>query len=160
MKAPQAPPWQSGRRSLKGLALILIFVAVIFANFTFTQLNKASSFDNWTTTEATVVDCLNERKGIFYTGIGSDCQMVTCQFTTGGQIQRKYFRSPGWKYHKGQTVEMRFDPLQPQHSTVNPGATGAITLWGSAAFAVFFIAGIALLIHAFKKPEAAPKSLS
>src|SRR5208283_3254692 len=104
MEAPPATLTRTGSRSLVALALILMFVAAIFANSTFGELKRASSFETWSRAQATVVDCINEREGVFSSAVGRDRQMVTCQFSTAGRIVRSHFRSEGWKYPKGQTI--------------------------------------------------------
>jgi hypothetical protein len=131
-----------------------MFVAAIFASSTFSELKKASSYETWVKTTATIVECSNERQGVFPAAIGHDTQTVTCQFTSAGRVMRKFFHSQGWKYHKGQTIAMRFDPFAPEHSMVDPSTTGPVALWGAIAFAVFFIAGTGLLIYALKRLRA------
>jgi hypothetical protein len=149
--APPASLPNNSRKTLIGLALILIFIGAIFANVTFGELKKASNFETWAEAQATVVECSDERQGVFPLDTGRDYQKVTCQFSSAGRIVRSHFRSDGWKYHKGQTIEMRFDPFNTQHTMVNPSASAPAVLWYSVGFALCFIGGTGLLIYALKR---------
>jgi hypothetical protein len=148
--SPAGRSFRTGGNSLIALAFVLMFVGIIFANSTFNSLKAAASYETWATAKATVVDCINERAGVFGSGVPHDYQRVTSQFATAGRIVRSHFRSDDWKYHTGETIEMRFDPFEPSHCMVNPRGTGRASLWSAIAFAVFFVSGFSLLICALK----------
>ena len=150
-----APALNSKRRILVGLALILISTSAILANSTFRTLKSAAGYETWSKAQAAVVECLDQRGGVFPTGTATDFQMVTCQFSTAGRIVRKTFRNPGWKYHKGNQIEMRFDPFNPSNCMVSPSVTAQDTVWTAIGFALCFISGCALFIYALKQARAA-----
>jgi len=135
------------------VALILILTGAFFANFTFAQLKKASSFDNWPAVEATVIDSVSEKTSAVQSMMGQDYQKVTCQFSAKGLVVHSFFRTAGRKYHNGEKVQLRFDPLAPQHSVLNPGSNGAISLSSSLGFAFFTISGASLLVFALKQKK-------
>jgi hypothetical protein len=146
-----SPKGRPPRNSLIGVAIVLILLSLIFANNTFRDLKTASKYETWSRATATVVECSDQSTGVFPTGERKDTQDVTCQFSTAGRIVRSHFWSKGWKYHKGDQVEMRFNPFSPNMCAVNPIASGKETLINAIIFAVFFISGFGLLLYALKR---------